>query len=704
MIANKKLLYFSLNPHSTKAFHDYIKRTLQDRRNSFCICSSDKKSSFKHASDLTLFLENQPNLGNFYVIIDYLSFYNCHLDDHTNEDGNTEKDKISIPSAVKCLNFFSPSEASDIIAKTILRFPEVMFLFDESWHKDSTDNVDFTDFIFYNRCDYVSFIYKRYHQYRVWEPEPFAFIQRNWDNLYDGSNLRFAIKRYFYSQLHVNRFNFSTIQDSRATNLALCIEEEHSQNRFNSYALYANGFRVLPVSSSKDLKAINANVTSDNALSPSIVVRDYDLQFPDVVGGDETVYIDGKQYKINEVDYIRGIKFWDSEGDSYPPSYQDRWYIPPKSQKGYDYWTNLQDVPTLFLSKGASGIVFCKTERELSKELGEETSTIFQDGRERQAVRGLRKPVSGIYCPFHFFEIIEERYHTFEITDEKSFVRREAEKLAGEIINKYTGMEDDLSNKKKEQAMSFLVEKYHLKKRYQSLELLFKNKEFGTDSTKKIDKQLWKDELKKQEWIIDTSRENHNHGVPLVIYDLIQSMLARAKHYYNIGKYIRSAIIASEAIEILNGFHEALMIQAYHILAISENAIAMNAIGGSELALKEDTLFRITKIQHDIDRLLNRSKNEEQTNTGRRYRILNRLFKNSKAERREFKYNILNQIFSDCRKVCKDKEYFGAEDCYISAMAFVNEGFIFDDILYDVHSLWKRIKNSWKTKKNNSQK
>ena len=40
--------------------------------------------------------------------------------------------------------------------------------------------------------------------------------------------------------------------------------------------------------------------------------------------------------------------------------------------------------------------------------------------------------------------------------------------------------------------------------------------------------------------------------------------------------------------------------------------------------------------------------------------------------------NTLNQIYSDCRKVCREKEHFDSESIFIGAMARLNEGsFIF---------------------------
>ena len=162
-------------------------------------------------------------------------------------------------------------------------------------------------------------------------------------------------------------------------------------------------------------------------------------------------------------------------------------------------------------------------------------------------------------------------------------------------------------------------------------------------------------------------------------------MVDRAwKYYYEDKRYIHAAVLAQETIEVLNGFHEALLLKAYHILAVSENAIAMNTIGGDEEALKNDAIFRISKIDYEIERILRRPKENG----------------NGNEDRREFKYNILNQIFSDCRKICKEKEHFAAEDCFISAMAHVNEGFTPLDIWHEFMRIIKKSWNNWELKRN----
>lgn len=702
MATNKKLLYFSLNPRSTNSFQNYIARTFQEHRNSFSICDVDKKKPFRHASELAVYLDQQQDLGNLYVIIDYISFFNCHLDDFADEK-QSENNKISITEDIKKKKIFSVSDASEIIAKTILQFPEVMFLFDESWQKKKSDNgkikndIDFTDFIFYKGSDFVSYVYSKYHQYRVYDKTPFAFIRRSWDNLYDGSNLRFAIKRYIYEQLKVKRYNFSAIQNSRSENLALCVEEEHAQNRFNSYALYANGFRVVPISSSHDLKDANNDLKDANnskLLTPEIVVRDYDLQFPDENTDDkDEKSIDGEDVKINVVDYIRGVKFLSDSDINSKCWYHNRWYVAEPDEK-FDYWSSLVRCPIYFISKGAPGIRILDSKRQynkdrkklltrevkfLSKKIailpkndnqytitknhlniieGNQNNPVFLDGTPEQILRGIEKPVSGLYLPFHSFEEVLYRYYSFGLSE--LVIKRHAKRILDKCRNKKDKMivKDYLCNEYKSYFETHTIASWRIKRFIKKYPISQPEESIDINMIIDVDRRD-----KCQRWSITTERENHNHGVPLDLYDLAKSMIARAADYYKKEKYIKSAIISSEAIEVLNGFHEALMLQAYYIAATSENAIAMNTIGGSEQELENDTYFRIKKIEHDVDRMLAREK-----------------------DRRTLKYNILNQIFVDCRKFCQNKEHFDAADAFLNALGHLNEG-------YDPWDIWEEIKD-----------
>jgi len=158
-------------------------------------------------------------------------------------------------------------------------------------------------------------------------------------------------------------------------------------------------------------------------------------------------------------------------------------------------------------------------------------------------------------------------------------------------------------------------------------------------------------------------REKHLHGVPLDLYDIADSLLDRAIDYYKREKFIYAAVLSQEALLILNCFHMTLSLKAYHIHSISENAIALNVIGGKEMFLAEDASMRCKYIRQDINRLIALDKDSSN------------------------KDNILNQIFTDCRLFCKEKEHFLAEEVFIRELAHINDG---QSIITLVKKLFKK--------------
>ena len=477
----------------------------------------------------------------------------------------------------------------------------------------------------------------------------FVNIVHTRDNLFDASNVRYAIKQWKYAHLRVNAQNFKVIQTSRRDNLVYCVEEEHSQNRFNSYCLFANGFRVLPITCASDLLNVARN---PNNKKVSLIIRDYDLQFFDQNESYESIKKknsneESKNDNNDSINMIRGFrdnedKTWTvylTESPYWKPYYfannnmtddeqnklsssalfqihQDSTpttdlnsLITIKEAADIESTTD-SAIPVYFVSKGTGKVSLMPPIHSIeidgnSKKIIKRFSCRFKDDDNKLSLLlpGIQKPISGVYCPFQEIPEVKNRYR---------------------------------------------------------------------DISGIIDQGM------------DTTREGHNHGTALDVYAIVMSLLFRSEKYYERGKYVHAAILSNEAIEYLNGFHETLLLKAYQILTVSENAIAMDTIGGDENALKEDTLFRIKKIEYEIDKILRRKKDDS----------------NSNEDRREFKYNVLNQIFSACRIFCKEKEHFSAEDCFISAMAHTNEGFTPSDIRNEMLTICKRILKSWAAKKN----
>lgn len=510
-----------------------------------------------HAADLAFFLEQiKDNTQSYHVIIDVESI---------------------------------PVKQIEVIHNLIIQYPEVQFLFDR---RKDIEAFDFLEKLF-PKDELTNDVKNREDREDVenqwglvklaintelimisWEDPKVsreAFMQRiiaGRDNTFDASNLRYAIKYRKYISLKVdcNR-NFARLQDSRKSRMAVCIEEETRQNIFNSYALYANGYRVFPVSTRQELKIVNSEKIVDKN---SIILRDYDLQFEDEKG--------------QSVDEIRGYKYCTSsdlksitkdKGDGIVKKhYSLFWNDFTNKYEGDDnqYWSHLNNYPIFFVTKGPN-----YADIKHPSELTEATFDIVSDKegekyKSKLFLPGFSKPVCGIYSPFQ--GIKEPVKITYDST------------------------------------------------RYQPKDKNYK---------------------------IETSRAGHDHSTPLDIYEMVNSMIRRAERCYKKERYILAALIAGEAMEFMNGFHHRLMIKAYYIQAIAENAIAMDVVGANEKYLAKDAQFRVEKIKEDVKRFY---------------------YGYEKKSSR----NVLNQIFSTCRQFCKDHEHFESEEVFLSAIGHLLEG------------------------------
>lgn len=218
-----------------------------------------------------------------------------------------------------------------------------------------------------------------------------------------------------------------------------------------------------------------------------------------------------------------------------------------------------------------------------------------------------------------------------------------------------------------------------------SFELINANKELLAPGLKKpIEGVYW--DMQKLDVIHKAFRESHNdndapyrerkennHSTPLGLYEIAFALTERAKQYYDNNLYLLAAVLSQEAIEILNGFHMILTMRAFHLHAVSENAIAMSVLGGNELDLAKDSMLRVRLIKEDVLRLVKGTEICAQ--------------------------NVLNQIFSDCRLFCKEKEHFASEEVFISEMSYLNDGGSISKWVKDLQE-WTRKKLSPYGKRN----
>lgn len=591
---NPALLFFSFDKGRRARFWDTIRNkglNYQDIALFQCI---NKGITYSNVADLVMFLNHYDgDYQALHIIVDIISF-------------NNDSQRAQI----------------DLLRDAIVSYPEVQFLFDR--HKET--ELDIASVLFYDeddvRQEYADFptddwkivkssLYSSFLEI-CWESpvggealQPFFYrIICGRDNTFDATNLRYAIKYWKYIVLRVNQNrNFSKIQDSRSVSLAICVEEETNQNMFVSYALYKNGYRVFPVTSAAELKAINEDILSmeKHSVKNVIILRDYDLQFEDE--GKIVDLVRGyKHCTIADIDdYYKSIGDTDRATSYYPRGWTELLSEDPIDENPNYFWNNLKDYKTYYITKGPHF-------SEVIPPLGDKQSLISDD-KAKLYITGFQKPVSGLYLPFHKIRAIEKRF-----TETRQM---------GEFA---------------------------------------------------------------------TARNKHDHSTPLDIYDMINRMLKRAERYYEDGRYRLAALLSGEAIELMNGFHQRLMVKANYINARAENAIAMDIVGGDEEALAADALFRIGMIQDDINRIyLTDEENEGkdiEDNRGKR---------TPSHDTRSI--NVLNRIYNDCRNFCKEHEHFLSEDRFLSAIGHLNEGRSIPALLKDIigffPSVFKKFKSSY---------
>lgn len=564
----EQVVYFSLNKKNREKFHENVNKLCYTPKYSFVIVDAKR---FKNLRDLIPLIDKCENRNSLHLIIDY-----------------------------KSLGVIDTNECAKVMRHIIMAYPEVQFLFDETECQGKgflteflfVDIIDKTDEdesftvrvasteagdqaeiktkAYYNESHSEVLtiqVQSAIHTFRFKEDKECAlFLVKGRNNLYDASNLRSALKAVKRCELKV-RDNYQKQTDSRRNNAAIVVEEESHQNMFNSYCLYANGFRVFPVITATELLEINKKSNES-----FIVVRDYDLQFIDEDLANITKKeIDGQKWC--KTDFIRGAK-----------KKEDGKFIILKDKDDL-CWTSFNKENVFFVSKGGDGLkIRLKWNRYFQKK-----QKHMKSKGKKLILRGKDKPMEGIYKSFQCVRVIEKRYKAT---------------------------------------------------RYRP----------GEDSYKIVVKRQGED----------------GHSCPLDIYGIVYAMVKRAEKYYNDKKYRLAALVASESMEILNGFHPSLMKRAYYVQAISENAMSMSLLGGEESKLVDDINFRCRKIKEDIKRMV---------------------------PNRKDRTNVLNGIYNDCRLFCQQVEYHDAADEVLSFFVHENEGFrVVDNLIGGVAYLWVKMK------------
>lgn len=606
-----RILYFSLNPQHSEQFNCWSQ---QEKYKEYHVVKLDNDFIIKSAHDLSFIISKQERIDDLYVIVDYLSLF---------------KDHQELENSAK------------IIRNTILQYPEVDFLFDQSGVDDSwLSGIEFVLEKDRNDQDLSNKVAQGFHIFKNNSICPFFFTTLDYNNLFDGTNLRWAVRKVYYDKLNANKENFKNLQEHRRDNLAYVIDDEPSQSRFNSVALYSSGYRVIPVQTARMLLSLNKFIESCNKtqdiLTPKIIVRDFDLQFPDartiedysygppcifykVPKWDDKWNMTIEDVEFNRIDcydkmidYIRDYRYYgdDEEEKNHFPS-DNHWDLASDSNDN-PFWCKkmrCSQIYTYYISNGHDRMRIDSANRYHPKRIN--LGDLWLE------VPGMQKPISGLYYPF-FFNFRNEN---------------------GNCI-----IEDNFTST-----------------RYNEEEI--------------------------KEYEIDKKRSNHNHGVPLDIYDTIMQMQHRAELYYEQEQFVKAAVLAQDIIELLNGFHHQMMIKAYHLKTMAENAIAMDVVGADEQELVLDALLRTEIVKEDIHRMI--------------YPLFKQRGILIQYQRRIKERQLLGHIYSDCRKACHENEYFAVEAVFISAMAQVNDGFTIMDFILDFFVSLKRIVSNFSVSKRN---
>ena len=371
------VVYFSNNRDRKKYFWNFCKRQgiCYLPKFSFKLLGNDPndpyapKTEYKDPRELINIIEECEFKDSLHVIIDYISW----------------------------AEFEKYENYSTVFRDIIMCYPEVQFHFDETFTSNNKEfgEFNYTDYLLGPSNPLSEIVDKDWHKFVISGnfadiENQFILLLKGRNNLFDASNLRYAIKKKKFKTLKVNP-NFSKLSDSRFTNPAMVVEEEYHQNMFNSYCLYANGFRVFPVTTATELLDMDKKGGGN---SKTLVVRDYDLQFVD----EDKANIEEK--RINEVDwcrtdFVRGAKKIRSDG-----------HYELLEKDNYQCWKSFEGKNTFFVSKGGEGLrIKLRKNKWLQKRQDH-----MKQCRKKLKIRGLEKPLEGIYESFQHFHVVKQRY------------------------------------------------------------------------------------------------------------------------------------------------------------------------------------------------------------------------------------------------------------------------------------------------------
>lgn len=251
---------------------------------------------------------------------------------------------------------------------------------------------------------------------------PFLEFLFNVNDLFDASNMRGAcriLKRYLLKVLN----NLGDLQNKRTKSLALIIDEEVGQSILNSYLLYANGYRCLPITTYQKF-----NQVSRSSINYDVIIRDFDLQFRD----EEDSEVDDN---YNIVDLVRGYKY-DNKNNS--------WISLLEGINEYSYWkaADYENGKVFVITQGYEHLMVAPSFIK-KKVVGQ--SLIMP---------GLIKPLNGVY---YSIRKLKPLFSSFE-KDSKDKVKR------SRVNNEHSYPLDlyDLASRMYERASKYYEEKKYI--------------------------------------------------------------------------------------------------------------------------------------------------------------------------------------------------------------------------------------------------
>lgn len=555
IFVTQELLFFSLNNLTAEAFERYVKYTGKEFKefSEFRLIRQEegKAKTFRHIKELVQFLDilELVRLANLILVIDPYSLKDEEQDKRIIEElivGYPEVKLVFLTNA--SYDWKEHFNWDAVHLKCQIEAQDKCVCKD---HDSQTDNINTSPV-----CK-LEFPYIHSLNYNGYLDYDFDLLIRGQSNLFDASNLRCIVKQIIFNNIKI-RTNFPKNQCNRNHNFALVAEEEIQQAYFNSYALYINGFRALPVISCKELKDLAEN-SKDPNYSPEaqsshfkLIIRDYDLQYEDYKA------VDVPLNKLRGISYNKTLQKWQMEDEL------TLWKDLCNCKKTIQTWfvTRLNKHKSEKSVPQINNTDFKKCTTDEIK-----YGIRISENKEKAYLRGLSKPLNGLY-EIHKINVVKESFAKVKETSS--------------IIIKRDDDSDD------------------------------------------------------------------SHSTPPTIFHIANSLLTRSQNYYKGKMYMLSALLAKEALEILNGFHFMMMLKAIYLYSIAETSLVMDSLGANEDILSDNTRISLDYIKKIVQRICE---------------------DNPKAME-----NVLGQIYNDIRHICKDKEQFKSADIALNEMVNIRHG------------------------------